>query len=36
MSSMEPITVDAFGIECCAVCDCAIENNSCLCDMRGW
>jgi len=33
---MEPTTVDVFGIEVCIVCDCAVENNTCLCDMRGW
>jgi hypothetical protein len=36
MSSMEPIRVDEMGIEVCIVCDCAIEYNKCLCDMRGW
>lgn len=33
---MEPTTIDAFGIEVCINCDCAVENNTCLCDMRGW
>ena len=33
---IEPTTVDAFGIEVCIVCDCAVENNTCLCDMRSW
>jgi hypothetical protein len=39
MSSADPIKIDEFGIEVCLVCDCAIENNTCLCDMRkegGW
>ena len=36
MSSDEPILIDEFGIEVCMVCDCAIEHNKCLCDMRGW
>ena len=31
---IEPIKIDEFGIEVCLVCDCAIENNTCLCDMR--
>ena len=26
----EPIRVDEFGIEVCIVCDCAVENNTCL------
>ena len=34
MSSVDPIKIDEFGIEVCLVCDCAIENNTCLCDMR--
>jgi len=33
---IDPIRVDEFGIEVCLVCDCAIEHNKCLCDMRGW
>ena len=32
----EPIRIDEMGIEVCILCDCAIENNTCLCDMRGW
>ena len=36
MSSEEPIRIDEMGIEVCIVCDCAIEYNKCLCDMRGW
>jgi hypothetical protein len=32
----EPIRVDEMGIEVCVLCDCAVENNTCLCDMRGW
>jgi hypothetical protein len=36
MSSEEPLRIDEFGIEVCIVCDCAVENNKCLCDMRGW
>ena len=32
----EPIRTDEFGIEVCSLCDCAIEHNTCLCDMRGW
>ena len=23
------------GLECCTLCDCSIENNQCLCDIRG-
>ena len=33
---IEPIRVDEMGIEVCILCDCAVENNTCLCDMRGW
>ncbi len=33
---INPIRIDEMGIEVCLVCDCAIEHNSCLCDMRGW
>ena len=33
---IEPIRIDEMGIEVCMVCDCAVENNTCLCDMRGW
>jgi len=33
---IEPCHRDEFGILVCALCDCAIENNTCLCDMRGW
>jgi len=33
---IEPIRIDEMGIEVCLVCDCAIEHNTCLCDMRGW
>jgi hypothetical protein len=33
---IEPIRIDEMGIEVCILCDCAIENNTCLCDMRGW
>ena len=36
MSIREPIRIDEMGIEVCRVCDCAIEHNTCLCDMRGW
>ena len=32
----ETIRIDEMGIEVCMVCDCAIEYNKCLCDMRGW
>ena len=32
----EPIRIDEMGIEVCILCDCAVENNTCLCDMRGW
>ncbi len=33
---IEPIRIDEMGIEVCILCDCAVENNTCLCDMRGW
>ena len=33
---IEPIRIDEMGIEVCIVCECAVENNTCLCDMRGW
>ena len=33
---MEPLKIDEFGIEVCVLCDCAVENNTCLCDMRCW
>ena len=33
---MEPLRIDEMGIEVCVLCDCAVENNTCLCDMRGW
>ena len=33
---IEPLRIDEMGIEVCIVCDCAVENNKCLCDMRGW
>jgi len=32
----EPIRIDEMGIEVCVLCDCAVENNTCLCDMKGW
>tara|TARA_R100000951_G_scaffold55962_1_gene47017 strand:- start:354 stop:539 length:186 start_codon:yes stop_codon:yes gene_type:complete len=34
--NIEPIRIDEMGIEVCILCDCAVENNTCLCDMRGW
>jgi hypothetical protein len=33
---IEPSRIDEMGIEVCVLCDCAVENNTCLCDMRGW
>ena len=34
--NMEPLRIDEMGIEVCVLCDCAVENNTCICDMRGW
>jgi hypothetical protein len=27
---------DLSGVMICEACECAIENGSCLCDMRDW
>jgi len=33
----EGVYIDELsGVEVCEACECAVENNSCLCTMRDW